>query len=92
MPETKKKIDLFGHQTEVSDVPITKAVECFAHYELEDGSVVRVKSVANAFLRIEGQSTPDGKPIYIVLTSPNVLVLDSKLTKSSVPAAVTTKH
>ncbi len=46
---------MFGQEVEVADVPIRKAVEFFNEYELEDGSVLKVKSVAMSVLRIEGQ-------------------------------------
>lgn len=77
MPELKKKLPIFGNEVDVSDVPITKAIEFFNEYELEDGSIIKVKSVATSILRIEDQFTPDGRPIYIVMTSPNVNVIKS---------------
>ena len=81
MPETKKKLTLFGLQIDVSDVPIVKAQEHFNQYVLEDGSVLRVKSVATSMMRVEGQYLPDGSPIYVVLTSPAVSVESSLLKK-----------
>ncbi len=71
MAEHKKKIPMFGQDVDVADVPITKATEFFNEYELEDGTVLKVKNVATSILRVEGQFNPaDGKPIYLVLTSP----------------------
>ena len=83
MAETKKTIDLFGKQTAVADVPILKAEEGFNRYELEDGTVIRVKNVATSIMRIEGQFNPppDGRPIYLVLSAPVVNVDSSPLTK-----------
>jgi hypothetical protein len=81
MAETKKKITVFGHEIDVSDVPIVKADERFNFYVLEDGTVLRVKSVATAMLRVEGQFLPDGNPIYIVVTSPAVSVESSPIKK-----------
>jgi hypothetical protein len=80
-------MDILGKQMDVADVPITKAVEYFNEYELEDGSTLRVKSVATSVLRIEGQFTPDGKPIYVVLTTPAVNVQNSTIS----PEALTRK-
>jgi hypothetical protein len=78
MPENKKTIKLFGHDVNVSDVPIKSASgESFAEYELEDGSKVRVKFVASAFLRIEGEYAPDGRPVYLVMSAPAVNVLSA---------------
>jgi hypothetical protein len=79
MSETKKKITVFGHEVDVSDVPIVKAEERFNLYVLEDGSVLRVKSVATSMLRVDGQFLPDGNPIYIVVTSPAVSVESSPI-------------
>ena len=85
MAELKKTIDVLGKQMDVADVPITKATEFFNEYELEDGSMLRVKSVATAVLRIEGQFTPDGKPVYMVLTSPAVNVKSSTFSPRKKP-------
>jgi hypothetical protein len=75
MPETQKIIKLFGKDVNVTDVPIKSASnEVFAEYELEDGTRLKVKFVASAFLRIEGEYTPDGKPVYLALAAPAVNV------------------
>jgi hypothetical protein len=77
MPEIKKKIKLIGLDIDVVDVPIKTANETFGEYELEDGSKIRVKFVASAFMRVEGQYGPDRKPVYLVFSAPAVNVLDS---------------
>jgi len=81
MAEIKKRITLLGLPIDVSDVPIVKADEHFNQYVLEDGSVLRVKSVATSMMRVDGQYLPDGSPIYIVVTSPAVSVESSPLKK-----------
>ncbi len=81
MAETKKKLTVFGFQIDVSDVPIVKAEERFNLYVLEDGTVLRVKSVATSMMRVDGQYLPDGNPIYIVQTSPAVSVESSPMKK-----------
>jgi hypothetical protein len=78
-------LPLFGHEVDVSDVPIVKADERFNHYVLEDGSVIRVKATATTVLRVDGQFLPDGSPIYIVITSPAVGVESSPLKKTPGP-------
>jgi hypothetical protein len=77
MAEIKKTIKLLGFDVKVTDVPIKFANESFAEYELEDGSKVRVKFVASSFLRADGEYGPDGKPVYLVFSSPAVNVLSS---------------
>lgn len=79
MAEQKKTISLFGRDTQVVDVPIVKATEHFNEYEMEDGSVLLVKSVASSIMRVEGQYSLDGKPFYLVLTTPVVNVVHSTL-------------
>jgi hypothetical protein len=81
MAEIKKKLTLLGKVFDATDVPIVKAEESFSHYVLEDGSVLRVKSVATSMLRVDGEYLPDGSPVYIVLTSPAVNVESSPLKK-----------
>ena len=83
MPELKRYIKVFGTDTLVADVPITRAEERFNEYELEDGSLLRVKNVPHSILRVEGQFNSDGKPVYLVLTSPVVAVIHSSLTGTS---------
>lgn len=87
MPEQKKRVPMLGLEIDVADVPICKATEFFNEYELEDGSVLKVKSVATSILRIEGQFTPDLKPVYIVITGPVVNVVSSKLTPPETKSA-----
>lgn len=77
MPEVKKKIPILGVDAEVAEVPITKGSEPWSEYELEDGSIVRFKSVVTSIMRIEGQHNQDGTPIYIILSSPVVNVVSA---------------
>ena len=73
---------VLGVEMDVAEVPIQKSEEPTAVYELEDGSVLRVRNVATSILRLDGQFTPDGKPIYLVLTTPAVNVQKFKITAS----------
>jgi hypothetical protein len=78
MAETKKVLKMFGKDVVVSDVPIKSVPnEMFADYELEDGSKLKVKFVATSFMRIDGEYTPDGKPVYIALSTPVINVLSA---------------
>ena len=79
VPEEKRKMTLLGAEMDVAEVPIEKSDEPMATYELEDGSVLKVRNIATSIIRLEGQFTPDGRPIYIVLTTPAVNVQKSKL-------------
>lgn len=79
MAETKKKIDVFGHPIDVSEVPVLDAKEVFVEYKLEDGTVLKVKGVASSVLRVDNQFLPDGSPVYIVVMNPVVSVVSSPL-------------
>ena len=74
MPEQMRKMSILGKEMDVADVPILESKEPLCSYTLEDGSVLRVRNVATSILRINGQFTPDGAPIYVVITSPAVSV------------------
>jgi len=79
MPEKKKKLPFFGHEVDVAEVPIIKTDEQLNTYILEDGSVIRVRSVATSIVRVEGHYLPDGSPIYIVMATPVTSVVESKI-------------
>jgi hypothetical protein len=83
MPEEKKKFPMLGRDVDVAIVPILKSSEGFNEYTLEDGSVLKVKSVATSIMRVEGQFLPDGRPIYMVFTTPVVNVEHSTITAPS---------
>lgn len=80
MPEKKIKISLFGQDIEATDVPISKSTENYNEYELADGSTIRLKVVATAVLRLDGQYTPEGDPIYLVKNGQVVTVVDAPKT------------
>ena len=74
-------MDILGTMRDVVDVPVKSATEFFNQYELEDGTIMKVKNVATSFLRVEGQFLPDGRPIYLVLSAPVVNVESSPVAK-----------
>lgn len=77
MPETRKKIKLLGLDVNVTDVPIKAAEESFNDYELEDGTKVRVKFSASTFMRADNEYAADGKPVYLVFSTPVVNVVSA---------------
>lgn len=93
MPETKRKLNIFGNEVAVTEIPIVKGEqdERFIEYKLEDGTVLKVKSVATSALRVDGQFLPDGRPIYLVLTNPVVSVESSPLTREPAVASAEAK-
>ena len=76
MPGPKKKqIDLGGRVVDAQAVPILGEQEFWNTYTLEDGSVVRIKLVAQEILRVDGMWDTDGNPVYVV-RSTNVTSVD----------------
>jgi hypothetical protein len=73
----KKKIPLFGHEAEVTEVDIVEKKDRAAEYSLEDGSVIRFTTVPTSVLRLDGQYNADGTPIYLVLNQGVVTVVSS---------------
>ena len=45
-------------------VRVVESTERYSDIVLEDGAVLRVKATASEVLRLEGQSDPDGNPLY----------------------------
>jgi hypothetical protein len=84
MPERKTKMLIFGAEMDVVDVPFEPTIEHLNQYKLEDGSVVNVKAVVMSFIRIEGQFTAEGAPVYIPIVSPAVRVVSSVLASPKV--------
>lgn len=77
MSEKKIKIPLFGHDVDAIEIPMSKSTENFNEYELADGSTIRLKVVATSILRLEGQYTPEGDPIYLVKNGQIVTVVEA---------------
>jgi hypothetical protein len=67
MAERKRKLKLFGHDSDVTDVDIVARTEHVAEYTLSDGAVIRFTAVPTEVIRIDGQWNADGNPIYIVM-------------------------
>ena len=52
-----------------SEVEIVQSKEVWSEYQLKDGTTLRIKPVVAAALRVEGQYTADGDPVYAVKAS-----------------------
>lgn len=76
-PERKKKIQLpNGQSVEASEVPFQTGAEHWNEYVLQDGSVLKLRTVTTEILRVDGQYDNDGNPVYI-LKSTNVLAVSA---------------
>jgi len=66
MAERKTKVVHQGQEYEAMDVPIKKVEESVATYELEDGTVLRMRTVLLNALRIDELRNKQGEPTYVV--------------------------
>jgi hypothetical protein len=78
MPENSRSIQFAGVSIEVEDMDIVAAREQPSEYELKDGSIVKVRSVLTALMRVVGQTNADGTPIYLVNVTPVVTTLPTR--------------
>lgn len=68
------KVPFQGRQVEATEVDFFTRKEDFNEYQLGDGSIIKMKTVVTAILKIEGELTTEGDPIYN-LQSTNIVRL-----------------
>ena len=68
---------MLGKDVQVIDKSIESAKEAFNEYTLTDGSVLRVKNVVTSIAQLEGQTMPDGSPLFLIFSTPVVTVVSS---------------
>lgn len=64
MPKQKRKIILDGESVEVEDVAIKSSSETPNTYQLEDGSVLTMRTVVLEVARLVDKYDKDGNPVY----------------------------
>lgn len=60
------QVEYQGRMVEATEVDFFTRKEDFNEYQLQDGSIIKLKTVVMAIHRIEGEITPDGDPVYNV--------------------------
>ncbi len=84
MSETVR-IRLAGREVEAVEVPINQSAEQWNQYLLEDGTVLRLKPVATAALRVVGVFDEEANPVY-VMKSTNVVTVQAPESMRRSPA------
>jgi len=75
--ERRKKIEYPpGRIVEAAEVTFQAGGEHWNEYLLDDGSVIRLKTVTTEILRVDGEYDKDGNPMYVV-KSANIVVVSS---------------
>lgn len=72
----RKRVSVGGREFMGSPVAVRNSNEQWNEYQLEDGSTIRLRTVATEVLRIDGEFDPDGNPMYVV-KSGNVMSVNA---------------
>ena len=70
----KTRIQYLGKEVDATSLDFKTLSENWNEYEVEDGSRLRVKSVATEVLRVDGSFDADNNPTYL-LKAGNVLTV-----------------
>jgi len=60
------KIEFNGKMYEAESIEINQANESWNQYLLDDGSVLKLKTVVTNIVRLEGVYDNEGNPVYVV--------------------------
>ena len=58
-----------GESVDAEQIEITQSSEHWNQYLLEDGSVLKLKSVPTKIVRLKDQYDPSGNPMYFIYSS-----------------------
>ena len=70
------KLNYQGRQVEGTPVDFMPRKEDFNEYQLTDGKVIKIKMVVTRIIRLEGETAPDGSPVYMIQNQNVVAPLD----------------
>ena len=60
------KVPYQGRQVDAETVDFMTRKEDFNEYQLADGKIIKIKMVATRIVRLVGEFTPDGNPVYLI--------------------------
>jgi hypothetical protein len=60
-----RKIQFQGREVTAHEVAFESSGEAFSHYQLEDGTSLKMKIVLLDVMRLEGEYSENGDPVYI---------------------------
>ena len=66
-----------GQPLDVVEMSFQNAREHWNEYLLDDGTILKLKTVATEVFKVEGQYDQDGNPVYL-LKSNNVMVVQAQ--------------
>lgn len=77
MAERKVKVSLGEKQMDGFDVPVEESSERWSEYKLEDGGIIRIKTIVVSVIRAEGEWDQEGNPLYIVKSTNALTVVEA---------------
>lgn len=84
--ERRKKMIWQGREVQAIELSFQSGGEHWNEYLVDDGSVIKQKTVATEILRIEGEYDGEGNPLYVIKSASLVSVsAPDKLRKQSPP-------
>lgn len=72
--ERKKRVNFEGRDVEATELSFQVGGENWNQYLIDDGTVIRMKTVVTEVVRIDGEYDAEGNPIYLVRSSNVVAV------------------
>ena len=72
--ERKRKVQYQGQTVEGTEVPFQASREPWTEYLIEDGSVIKIKTVATEVVRLDDHYDQAGDPIYVLKSTQIVAV------------------
>ena len=74
-----KMVSPSGREVEAVSVDFEAKSEPWSTIELEDGSVIKLRTIVTGIVRLEGEFDPTGAPVYSVTQNTILRVVKSKL-------------
>jgi len=79
----RRKVNFKGKEVDALEMPFQTGAEHWNEYVLQDGSVLRLKSVVTDILKVDGEFDNEGNPIYMLKSTNIVSVSPSERAKKS---------
>ena len=76
MAKKRVKISFGGQQLEAEPVKVTQSTERWNEYQLDDGTVLKLKLLLADVHRVEGRYDAEGNPMYAI-HSTNIICADA---------------
>jgi hypothetical protein len=72
----KIKINFGGEEVDAMPIEVTQSTEHWNQYLLDDGTVIKIKTVLTKVLRVDNKYDNEGNPLYITQTT-NIVSADA---------------